>query len=330
METGGRQIMRNRTGKVAIVGAGLVGSSAAYSMINQAIAGEIMLIGRTYEKAFGQALDLSHSMDFTYQRTKVHAGTYADCKDMDVIVLTAGANVKPGQTRLDILEEAEIITKDIVQPIMESGFNGVFVVAANPVDIITYLVWKLSGLPRNQVIGTGTSIDSSRLKTILSEVFSIDPRSVHGYALGEHGESQFVAWSHVTIGGKPILHILEQHKERFKTLDLEDIARKTRDAGWEIFTRKGSTQFGIGSAIAFITRSILTDDHKIIAVSAILDGEYGETDMCIGVPAIIGSDGIKELLELNLSSEEMVKFKHSCQVLRNNINNLTIDDIAMR
>lgn len=316
--------MRSRTGKVAIVGAGLVGSSAAYSMINQAIAGEIMLIGRTYEKALGQALDLSHSMDFTYQRTKVHAGTYADCKDMDVIIITAGANPKPGQTRLDILEEAVLITKEIVAPIMESGFQGVFVVAANPVDIITYLVWKLSGLPRSQVIGTGTSIDSSRLKTILSEIFSIDPRSVHGYALGEHGESQFVAWSHVTIGGKPILHILDQHKERFKHLDLADISRKTRDAGWEIFTRKGSTQFGIGSAIAFITRSILTDDHKIIAVSSILDGEYGQKDICVGVPAIIGGRGIEEVIELQLAEEEMKLFEYSCQVLRGNINNLSV------
>ncbi|MNW62061.1 L-lactate dehydrogenase 2 [compost metagenome] len=147
---------------------------------------------------------------------------------------------------------------------------------------------------------------------------------MHGYALGEHGESQFVAWSHVTIGGKPIMHILDQHKERFKHLDLDDIARKTKDAGWEIFTRKGSTQFGIGNALAHITRSILNDEHKIIAVSAILDGEYNQHNVCVGVPAIIGGDGIQEVIELNLDAAERQKFNNSCEILSGNINRLTL------
>ncbi|MNR26944.1 L-lactate dehydrogenase 2 [compost metagenome] len=153
-------------------------------------------------------------------------------------------------------------------------------------------------------------------------MFSIDPRSVNGYALGEHGESQFVAWSHVTIGGKPLLQIMEQHRERFSSLDLDDIARKTKDAGWEIFTRKGSTHFGIGSALAYITRSILNDEHKIIAVSAILDGEYGQRDVCAGAPAIIGGGGIQELLELNLNEEENRKLQVSCSIIRRGIESL--------
>ncbi|MOA10216.1 L-lactate dehydrogenase 2 [compost metagenome] len=209
---------------------------------------------------------------------------------------------------------------------MAGGFDGIFVVAANPVDIVTYMVWKISGLPRHRIIGTGTSIDSSRLKTLLSDVFSIDPRSVNGYALGEHGESQFVAWSHVTIGGKPILQIMEQHRERFQHLDLEDISRKTKDAGWEIFTKKGSTHFGIGSALAYITRSILNDEHKIIAVSAILDGEYRQSGVCTGVPAIIGNTGIQELLELNLNTEEAEKFNASCSIVRLGIESLHLED----
>jgi len=311
---------------VAIVGSGLVGSSCAYSMVNQAICDEIMMIDRTYDRAMAQALDLSHCMDFTGTRTKVYAGTAKDCSEMDVIIVTAGANPKPGQTRLDVLDEAAVITEEIVNNIMASGFDGIFVIAANPVDIVTYMVWTLSGLPRHRVIGTGTSIDSSRLKTLLSDVFSIDPRSVNGYALGEHGESQFVAWSHVTIGGKPILQIMDQHRERFSHLDLDDIARKTKDAGWEIFTRKGSTHFGIGSALAYITRSILNDEHKIIAVSAILDGEYGQSQVCAGVPAIIGSDGIKELLELNLNEEEAGKFLASCEIIRTGINSLCLEE----
>ncbi|OKP79107.1 L-lactate dehydrogenase [Paenibacillus sp. P3E] len=318
--------MKSKSRKVAIVGSGMVGSSCAYSMVNQAICDEIMMIDRTYDRAMAQALDLSHCMDFTGTRTKVYAGTSSDCAGMDVVILTAGANPMPGQSRLDVLDAAAVITKEIITEIMAGGFDGIFVVAANPVDIVTYMVWKISGLPRHRIIGTGTSIDSSRLKTLLSEVFTIDPRSVNGYALGEHGESQFVAWSHVTIGGKPILQIMAQHRERFSTLDLEDIARKTKDAGWEIFTRKGSTHFGIGSALAYITRSILNDEHKIIAVSAILDGEYGQTGVCAGAPAIIGSGGIQELLELNLSPEESTKLEASCHIIRRGIESLHLEE----
>lgn len=318
--------MKSKSRKVAIVGAGMVGSSCAYSMVNQAICDEIMMIDRTYDRAMAQALDLSHCMDFTSTRTKVYAGTHSDCAGMDVVILTAGANPKVGQTRLDVLEASAVITREIITNIMAGGFDGIFVVAANPVDIVTYMVWKISGLPRHRIIGTGTSIDSSRLKTLLSDVFSIDPRSVNGYALGEHGESQFVAWSHVTIGGKPILQIMDQHRERFQHLDLEDISRKTKDAGWEIFTKKGSTHFGIGSALAYITRSILNDEHKIIAVSAILDGEYGQSGICTGVPAIIGNTGIQELLELNLNTGEAEKFNASCSIVRSGIESLHLED----
>ncbi|MGN7359529.1 L-lactate dehydrogenase [Paenibacillus sp. SAF-054] len=319
--------MNRKRRRVAIVGSGMVGSSCAYSMINQSICDEIMMIDRTYDRALAQALDLSHCIDFTHTRTTVYAGTYADCSDVDVVILTAGANPKPGQNRMDVLAEAAEITRQIVTPIVESGFNGIFIVAANPVDVVTYMIWKLTGFPRHRVIGSGTSIDSSRLKTLLSDVFSIDPRSVSGYALGEHGESQFVAWSHVTIGGKPILDILAQHQERFKHVDLNDIARKTKDAGWEIFTRKGSTHFGIGSAIAHIARAVLNDEHKIIAVSAILDGEYGQYGVCAGVPAIISSDGIQELLELKLNEEEQERFQASCDLIRRNLEGLELEPI---
>lgn len=314
--------MARKTRKVTIVGSGLVGAACAYSMINQSICDEIMMVDRTYDRAVAQALDLSHCMDFTSTRTKVYAGNLEDCRDVDVVVLTAGANPRPGQSRLDVLDEAEQITSGIVNRIMDSGFDGIFVVAANPVDVVTHIVREVSGLPRNKVIGTGTSLDSARLKTLLSDVFSIDPRSVQGYALGEHGDSQFVAWSHVTIGGKPILQILEQHKERFQGVDLKEIAQKTKDAGWEIFTRKGNTQFGIGNALAYIVRSILNDEHKIIAISAILEGEYGQTGVCTGVPAIIGEGGIQEVVELNLNAEEQHKFNESCSIIKNAIQGL--------
>lgn len=308
--------MGTKTRKVAIVGTGMVGSSCAYAMINQSVCEELMLINRSPEQALAQALDLSHCMDFTHSRTKIYAGQYDQCGDMDVIVLAVGGNPKNASSRLDTMDASMEMVSEIIPQIMNSGFSGIFVVATNPVDIITYAVWKLSGLPRSRVIGTGTSIDSARLKTLLSEVFPVEPRSVQGFVMGEHGESQFVAWSHVTVGGKPIRHIIRQHPERFGHLDLNDIADRTRLAGWEIYKRKGSTYYGIGNALAFITRSVLNDDHRIMAVSVILDGEYGETAMCAGVPAIISASGIHEVVELNLDEEEQAKFRSSCDLIR--------------
>jgi len=308
--------MTSKTRKVAIVGVGFVGSSCAYSLINQSICDEIILIDRTYERAYAQSLDLSHCMDFTHTRTKIRVGEPSDCKDADIVVLAAGANPVPGGTRLALLESSHAIYSSLIPRIMQGGFDGIFVVAANPVDLVTSLVWKLSKLPRSRVIGTGTSIDSSRLKTLLSEYIPVDPRSVHGYVLGEHGDSQFPAWSHVTIGGKPLLDILAQHPQRFSRLNLAEIAAKTRDAGWEILQRKGSTHYGIANAIAHIVRSVLNDDYKITAVSAILDGEYGQRDICIGVPAILSRSGITELVELNLTQQEQELFLRSCSLIR--------------
>jgi L-lactate dehydrogenase len=314
--------MGSKVGKVAIVGVGYVGSTCAYSLINQAVCDEIMLVDRTPEKAYAQALDLSHCMDFVHTRTRISTGTYEQCSDADIIVLSMGERPKNIKSRLDVLESAYTIHKPIIAEIMDSGFNGIFLAASNPVDLVTYMVWKMSGFPRRQVLGTGTSIDSSRMKTLLSHYFPVDPRSVQGYVLGEHGESQFPAWSHVTIGGKPVLSILSQHPERFRHLKLDEIARKTKNAGMEIYNLKGSTYYGIGNALAYIIHSILNDDHRIIAVSAILDGEYGQNDICTGVPAVLTRHGIKEIVELNLTPKEQEQFGHSCTIIRGAIASL--------
>ncbi|MFS0780191.1 L-lactate dehydrogenase [Bacillus sp. 1P06AnD] len=308
--------MIRSTRKVAIIGTGFVGASAGYSIVNQNIVDELVLIDVNTERALGEVMDLQHCVDFTSSRTKVHLGTYDDCKNMDIIIITAGGPPKPGQTRLDTLEISAKIAKSIVTEVMKSGFSGIFLVASNPVDIITYLVWKESGLPRNQVLGTGTSLDSSRLKSILSQHIDVDPRSIHGYTMGEHGDSQFVAWSHLTIGGKPFMQILDEHKEKFSNIDLDEITDQVRKAGFEILNRKGTTYYGIGNAIAYITRSIFNDDHKIIAVSTILNGEYGMKDICMGVPAIITRHGVKEVVELRLTDEEMNKFRQSESILK--------------
>jgi L-lactate dehydrogenase len=316
--------MRSKARKVAIVGVGNVGSSCAYSLINQSICDEIMLIDRTPDRAIAQALDMTHGMDFVHSRTKIYTGTYEECSNMDVVILCAGGYPPKGQDRMGMLISITDIYKHIIPQIMDSGFSGIFLAAANPVDVVTYVVWKLSGLPRSSVMGTGTSIDSARLKTLLCEHFPVDPRSVHGYVLGEHGESQFPAWSHVTIGGKPIQDILTQHPVRFGHLKLDEIALQTKNAGWEIYTRKGSTHYGIGNALAYITRAILYDEHRIIAVSSVLEQEYNQTGIAAGVPAIITHNGVKEIVELNLSPEEEQQMTFSCSTIRSAIEQLSL------
>ncbi|NBD23629.1 L-lactate dehydrogenase [Paenibacillus glycinis] len=316
--------MGSKVRKVVIVGVGYVGSTCAYSLINQAVCDEIMLVDRTPERAYAQALDLSHCMDFVHARTKITPGTFAQCGDADVVVLCVGIRPKNIQSRLEVLESAYEIHEPLVGQIMASGFAGILLVASNPVDIVTYAVWRLSGLPRSQVIGSGTSIDTSRLKTLLSYYLPVDPRSVSGYVLGEHGDSQFPVWSHVTIGGKPLLDILAQHPARFGHLKLDDIARQTKETGLEIYKVKGSTYYGIGNALAYIIRSVLNDDHKIIAVSAILDGEYGYADLCLGVPAIITRSGMREIVELNLSPFEQEQLAQSAAVIRQAIASLPL------
>ncbi|WP_102261365.1 L-lactate dehydrogenase [Mesobacillus jeotgali] len=318
--------MQQHIRKVAIIGTGLVGSSAAYSILNQGICDELIMVDINKERAIGESLDLSHCIDFTNTRTKVHAGTYQDLGDVDIVVITAGPPPKPGQTRLDTLGIGAKIMEDMIPQIMASGFNGIFLIASNPVDIISYHVWKLSGLPRNRVIGTGTSLDSSRLKTYLSEILDVDPRSIYGYTMGEHGDSQFAAWSHISVGGKPLLEILDERKTQLGDIDLDQIVEDVKKVGFEILKRKGTTYYGIGNAIAFITKSIFNDDHRIIALSCVLDGEYGETELCTGVPAIITREGIKEVVELRLTEEEQRKFRNSTAVLRNYMSSIGYEE----
>ncbi|WP_429676570.1 L-lactate dehydrogenase [Bacillus mexicanus] len=310
--------------KTVIIGTGFVGSSAAYSIVNKEICDELVLIDVNAEKAKGEALDLSHCADFLNSRVKIKAGEYEDCKDADIVVITAGAAQKPGQTRLDLLESNMIIMKVIVSNIMNSGFDGLLLVASNPADVISYIVWKLSGLPKNRVIGTGTSLDSSRLKVNLSDIFNVDPRSINGFTLGEHGDSQFVPWSSITIGTKSILEIMKEDQQSFKGVNLDDIENQVRKAAYEIIEKKGSTYYGIGAAIAGVVRSIFNDEHSVRTVSTLLQGEYGHQDIFTSVPAVLTSEGVKEIIQLNLNDEEKEKFSHSCKVLKQNLNSLKL------
>ncbi len=304
--------------RVAIVGSGLVGATTAFSLETQGVCDEIMMIDINGERALGEMLDLKDAIEYLGRNVKLTTGTYADCTDMDIIVITAGAPPKPGQSRLDTLEIGAKICKSIVEPIMESGFNGIFIVISNPVDILAHYVQKISGLPKNQVIGTGTAIDSARLKSLIAQLVGVDPRSVHAYSMGEHGDSQMVPWSTVTIAGKPFYDVIADNKDMIGDVDLNELVTRTAKEGWEIFNRKGTTYYGIATACAGIIKAILNDENRIIPVSTLLEGEYGEKDVYAGVPTILNRSGAADVLEIHMTPGELVRFKESTAVIREN------------
>ncbi len=301
--------------KVVIVGAGLVGSSTAFSLITQGICDEVMIIDINRDKARGEVMDLCHCVEYLNRNVKVSVGELTDCSDADIVVITAGAPPKHGQTRLDTLELSANIAKSIVEPIMKSGFRGHFIVVSNPVDIIAYYVYKLSGLPKNQVIGTGTAMDSARLKHFIGELIGVDPRSVQGYTMGEHGDSQMCPWSHVTVGGKRFTDILEDNLE-YKNTNLDDIVKRVTKVGFDILEVKGTTCYGIATAVVGIIKAVMNDENKIIPVSTLLEGEFGETDVFCGVPVILNRNGVQDVVEVHLTPEEQQRFKHSVSVIR--------------
>jgi L-lactate dehydrogenase len=301
--------------KIVVVGAGLVGSSTAFSLITQGICDEVMIIDINKNKAKGEVMDLCHCVEYLNRNVKVTEGDYTDCADADIVVITAGAPPKAGQSRLDTLELSASIAKSIVEPIMKSGFQGHFIVVSNPVDIIAHYVYKLSGLPKNQVIGTGTAMDSARLKHFVGELFQVDPRSVQAYTMGEHGDSQMCPWSLVTVGGKKILDILEDNPE-FSDVNLDEIVKKVTRVGFDILEIKGTTCYGIATTVAGIIKAILNDENKIIPVSTLLEGEFGHQDVFCGVPVILNRNGVQDVVEVHMTKEELEKFGHSVSVIR--------------
>ncbi|MGN0156224.1 MAG: L-lactate dehydrogenase [Lachnospiraceae bacterium] len=308
--------MEMKRNKVAIVGCGLVGSTTAFSLITQGICDEVLMIDINKERAYGEMLDLADCIEYLNRNVKVRTGEYADCKDVDIIVITAGAPPKQGQSRLDTLEVSAKICKSIVEPIMASGFDGIFIVVSNPVDIITHYVQILSGLPKNQVIGTGTAIDSARLQNMIAQIAGVDPRSVHAYSMGEHGDSQMVPWSTVTVAGKPFYDVIQDNKERIGEVDLDNLVYKTTQQGWEILNRKGTTYYGIATACAGVIKAILDDENRIIPVSTLLEGEYGESDVYAGVPTILNRTGASDVLEIHMTPGELARFKESVSLIR--------------
>lgn len=304
-----------KEGKIVLVGTGFVGMSMAYSMLNRGGIGELVLIDIDKNKTIGEEMDLSHGLPFAPQKMVIKAGDYSDCKDAEIVVITAGVSQKPGQTRLDLVEVNTKIIKDITKNIMESGFNGIIIVASNPVDLMAYVVYKVSGLPKNKVIGSGTVLDTARLRYMLAEYIEVSSKNVHAYIMGEHGDSSFAAWSHCYIGCKKITQILQEKNKPIE--ELEKIHKKVVNAAYEIVQKKKSTYYGIGMALNRIVRAILDNENSILTVSTYLEnGQYGQDDVYIGVPVIINQDGVREILKLNLDDKEQEKLDKSCEIIK--------------
>lgn len=306
--------------KVALIGTGFVGMSMAYSLLNQGGINELVLIDVQKEKAIGEAMDLSDGVPCSPSRMVIKAGDYNECKDADIVVITAGIAQKPGETRLELAKTNANIMKEVTKNIVDSGFNGIFVIASNPVDLMSYIVQKTSGFPSNKVIGSGTVLDTARLRFLLGEHLQVSSKNIHAYIMGEHGDSSFVPWSSSYIGCKPLIDIIKQRGESDSTLT--QIHEQVRQEAYEIINRKKATYYGIGLGLTKIIKALLNNEHEILTVSTLLNGEYGKEDIYMGVPAIIGNEGVQEILNIDLTKEEQEKFDHSYEILNEMKENL--------
>ena len=303
-----------KKGKIVLVGTGFVGMSMAYSMLNRGGIEELILIDIDKEKTIGEEMDLSHGLPFAPQKMVIKAGDYAECKEAEIVVITAGVAQKPGQTRLELAEVNTKIIKTITQNIMASGFHGIIIVASNPVDLMTYVVYKVSGLPSNQVIGSGTVLDTARLRYMLADYLKVSSKNVHAYIMGEHGDSSFVPWNHTYVGCKKIIDIMKDNHHPIE--EIEKIHEGVINAAYEIIEKKKATYYGIGMSLNRLVRAILDNENAVLTVSTYLEEKYGQEDIYIGVPAIINENGVRELLELELTKEEQEKLDHSCQLIK--------------
>ena len=307
--------MKNISKKVALVGTGMVGMSFAYAALNQNVCDELVLIDIDRLRASGEAMDLNHGLAFSHTSMKIYAGDYSDCKDADIAVICAGVNQKPGESRLMLLERNAEVFRQVVTSIVKSGFAGIFLVATNPVDIMTRITYELSGFDSSKVLGTGTTLDTARLRYLLGEYFRLDPRNVHAYVIGEHGDSEFTPWTQALLTTKPVIRVLEDNPHKFHQEELENISTQVKNAAQKIIKAKRATYYGIGMAITRIVRAILYDERSVLTVSGKLKGEYGKHDVFLGNPCIIGREGIDRTIELCLSEEELLKLCNSYDIL---------------
>ncbi|MFL0167537.1 L-lactate dehydrogenase [Candidatus Clostridium helianthi] len=307
-----------KTKKIGIIGIGHVGSHVASSIITQGVCDELVLIDIDKKKSESHAQDLSDTIVYMPHRVNVISGTYKDIIDADILVISASKPIFK-EDRLEELENNIEVIDEIVPHIKESGFSGIILSISNPCDIIAYYVKKQTGL---NVIGTGTALDSARLRCEISRRTGLDSKSIQAYCLGEHGDSQMVPWSTVTVNGKPLLELMKEKSETYGKINLKEIAFKTMKAGWSILLGKGSTEFGIGATTTEIIKAIFHNEKKVLPCSAMLNGSYGQADIYASVPCVIGKNGVEEIIEIHLTKEEQDDFVNSCSVIKRNIDKI--------
>ena len=305
--------------KVVIIGAGHVGSHCAMALAFGGVCEEIVLLDTDLEKARANAMDVTDACLFTPGSCTVHVGNYDDCKTADIIVISVGQPRKPGQTRLDMLDDSVRMLRDVCSHLKPLDYQGIVITITNPADIIADFTRKSLGLPRERCFSTGTLLDTARLKRTISELSGVDRRSLTTCSLGEHGNSSLIPFSSTTIGGRDYAALRRQDPVRYGKLDEDLILERTRQIGNEIIEGKGSTEFGIGAALADMVKCILRDEHRVLPASVLLQGEYGQQDLHAGVPCVIGRDGIEDIIELPLNAAEQQAFEETCTVIRTHI-----------
>jgi len=311
--------------KVVIVGAGLVGATSAYAIMNWGLASEIALIDLDKKRAEGEAMDLNHGAAFV-KPVKVKSGGYEECRDARIVIMAAGANQNPGETRLDLVKKNTKIFKSIIPKIMEYTDDAILLVVTNPVDILTYVTMKISGLSEKRVFGSGTVLDTSRFRYLLSEHCHVNPGNIHANILGEHGDHEVAVWSLATVAGVSFEEYCVNCGESCATSNFkEEISEKVKNAAYEIIDKKNATYYAVGLAVAKIVESVFRDENTILTVSTALDGQYGLNGVALSLPAIIGANGIEKVLSLNLAPAEEEKLKTAGKVLKEIIKDLDLD-----
>ena len=301
--------------KTAVIGCGFVGSTIAYTLMQRGLFSEMVLIDANEKKAEGEAMDISHGLPFAHHMD-IYAGTYEDIRDAALIIITAGANQKPGETRLDLVQKNARIMKSIIHEITRVGCEGILLVVANPVDVLTQVALAESGFPEKRVIGSGTVLDTGRLKYLLGEHLQVDSRNVHAFIIGEHGDSELAVWSTANVFGIDLEHFAALRGIQNEEEEQKRIYQDVRDSAYDIIERKGATYYGIGIAVARIAECIVRDSHTVLPISVRMNGEYGIEGMCLSIPAVVGQGGAEQVLKIELNKEELEKLRKSAQELK--------------
>jgi len=316
--------MQGTRSKVTIIGAGNVGSTFAFSLMISGVAREIVLVDANQERAEGECMDLNHGASFV-QPVNIYSAGFEGCQGADVVVITAGAKQKPGQSRIDLVQTNAEIFKDIIPKIAKFAEDAILLVVSNPMDILTYITLKISGLPSNKVMGSGTVLDSSRFRYLISEHCHLDPRNVHAYIIGEHGDTELPVWSHANIGGIVLAKycpVCDRHCDYKK--ELGEIFEEVKNAGYKIIEAKGATYYAIGLALVRIVESMLRDENSVLPISTLVNDYYGVNDVCLSIPSVINRNGVEKLLRLELSGLEQEQLRHSAMTLKDIIKEIKL------